>query len=85
MAEVSMTKTEFKSEVRKILAKAFPGSHIVVETAYGDAFSVKIVSSKFNKMGEHKKQSVVWDAIRGRLKEEAQRIRWIVVYGDDEL
>lgn len=76
---------EFAQRVLKTLSAAFPASHVVVGTAYGGNYSVKIVGPEFNELEEPDKQSAVWDTVRSALKEEAQRIRWIVVYGDNDL
>lgn len=76
---------EFAKRVHDFLLEAFPKSHVVIGTAYGGAYSVKIVGPEFNELEEEDKQTAVWTKVRNYLKEEAQNIRWIVVYGDDDL
>lgn len=80
-----MAKATFVSKVEEALSKAFPGSHIVIEPAYAGNYSVKIVGAKFNGKSEREKQDLVWSKVKKALKDESQKIRWIIVYGNDEL
>ena len=74
----------FQDRLHDLLRKSYPDSFLIVEPAYGDAFSVKIIDKQFNGKAEPEKQELVWNVIQ-RLADDAKRVRWVIVYGADEL
>lgn len=73
-------------KVISALRSAFPiNSTIVTSKGYGGRVHAKVVSEKFNGISECEKQTIIWDALRDELKEDAQAVSLALAYGTDEL
>ena len=77
---------EIAPKVKDALRRAFPdNSTIVTSEGYGGRVHAKVVSERFNGINEREKQDILWNALRGELKEEALAVSLALAYGTDEL
>ena len=79
--------TDISNRVRQTLREAFGDNTVIVtEEGYRGRIHVKIVSERFNGMGERQKQNYIWDIINAELDKEAQQaVSVVMCYSTDEL
>ena len=68
------------------MQKAF-GPNAAVRTDEGDDGSiyVRLVSDRFDGLGERTKQDMIWEALQQELKEEAQAVALVLAFGTDQI
>ena len=76
---------ELAPKVVAALRGEFPTDTIDVTEGYQGRAHVLVVSSRFNGMGEHARQDLLWDILKAELAEEAQGVSFAIAYGTDEL
>ena len=77
---------EVAPKVKAALRLAFPdNSTIVTSEGYAGRVHAKVVSERFNGISETEKQTIIWDALRDKMKEESQAVSLALAYGTDEL
>ena len=74
------------TRVRETLQKAF-GPNAAVRTDEGDNGSiyVRLVSDRFDGLGERIKQDMIWEALQKELSEEAQAVALVLAFGTDRM
>ena len=74
------------AKVRETLQKAF-GPNAAVRTDEGDDGSiyVRLVSDRFDGLGERMKQDMIWEALQKELWEEAQAVALVLAFGTDQI
>lgn len=77
-------KTRSRAQIKRILAAvlraAFPNDTIDVSDGYKDNIHVMVVSRKFDRMNERKKQDYLWQLIDGSPLSEREKRLISLVY-----
>ena len=86
---MSATRSNYpqaSARVRETLQKAF-GPNAAVRTDEGDDGSiyVRLVSDRFDGLGERMKQDMIWEALQKELREEAQAVALVLAFGTDQI
>lgn len=77
---------EVSDKVREILRREFgPNTAIRTEEGEGGQVYVRIVSDRFDGLGEREKQDQIWDVLRRDLKEDAQAVSLVLAFGTDQI
>jgi len=77
--------SELAPRVLAALREHFPQDTIALSEGYMGRVHVKIVSEKFNGLGERDKQAMIWVILEGELGEDAKYVSLAIAYGTDEL
>ncbi len=72
--------------VNEILRRML-GENAAIELSPGfeGRVRIKVVSPCFNGMDESEKSGVVWNALNSELKDDANKISFVIAYSTDEL
>ena len=86
MATLSYNYPQASARVRETLQKAF-GPNAAVRTDEGDDGSiyVRLVSDRFDGLGERTKQDMIWDALQKEMREEAKAVALVLAFGTDQI
>ncbi len=86
MPTIPFNYQHVSNQVLHTLKTAF-GPNAAVRTDEGEAghVYVRIVSDRFDGLGEGVKQDLVWDALRQEMHEEAQAIALVLAFGTDQI
>ena len=78
--------SEMSAKVRETLHRAF-GSNTTIRTEEGEGgqIYVRIVSDRFDGLGEREKQDKIWNVLRRDLKEDAQAVSLVLAFGTDQI
>jgi stress-induced morphogen len=86
MLTVSFNYAQMSAKVRETLQKEF-GPNAAIRTDEGEAGQVyaRIVSDRFDGLGERAKQDMIWDALRRDLREDSQAVALVLAFGTDQI
>ena len=86
MATLSHNYPQASARVRETLQKAF-GPNAAVRTDEGDDGSlyIRLVSDRFDGLGERIKQGMIWETLQHELREEAQAVALVLAFGTDRM
>ncbi len=86
MPTIPFNDQSVSEQARRTLQTAF-GPNTAVRTDEGEAghVSVRIVSDRFDGLGDLAKQDLVWEALRREMHEEAQAVALVLAFGTDQI
>lgn len=86
MPTIPFNYPQASARIREALQRAF-GPNAALRTDEGESghVYVRIVSDRFDGMGERAKQDMIWDVLRQELNEESQAVALVLAFGTDQI
>ena len=86
MAAHSSDYLKASAKVRETLQNAFgPNAAVRTDEGANGSIYVRLVSDRFDGLGERIKQDMIWEALQREMREEAQAVALVLAFGTDQI